>query len=57
MRECAIIILSPPIFTDQIADFLINEALKRRGIDINQVKKIDDNFARQARDISLRLPR
>ena len=41
----------------QIADFLINEALKRRGIDINQVKKIDDNFARQARDISLRLPR
>ena len=41
----------------QIADFLINEALKRRGVDINQVKKIDDNFARQARDISLRLPR
>ena len=41
----------------QIADFLINEALKRRGIDINQVKKIDDTFAHQARDISLRLPR
>lgn len=41
----------------RIADFLINEALKRRGLDFKQVKKIDDTFVRQAREIALKLPR
>lgn len=42
----------------QIADFLINEALNRRGISIDpETDKIDDSLANEAREISLKLPR
>ena len=42
----------------QIADFLINEALRRRDISIDfGVDKIDDSLANKAREISLKLPR
>ena len=42
----------------QIADFLINEALNRRGISIDpETDKIDDSIANEAREISLKLPR
>ena len=42
----------------QIADFLINEALSRRGISIDpETDKIDDSLANEAREISLKLPR
>ena len=42
----------------QIADFLINEALSRRGISISpETDTIDDSLANEAREISLKLPR
>ena len=42
----------------QIADFLINEALRRRDISIDfGVDNIDDELAHKAREISIKLPR
>ena len=42
----------------QIADFLINETLRRRGISIDpETDKIDDSLANESREISLKLPR
>lgn len=42
----------------QIADFIINEALRRRNISIDpETDKIDDSLANEAREISLKLPR
>ena len=64
MKVFAITTSLPPISTvrfpknPQIADFLIGEALERRGVSADSgLEKIDDTLANKAREVALKLSR